>query len=155
MKRAMNLAMELIPEPCWGQILQRQIGADWWRALDLLLQRDARGICAVCGANAPLQLDERWRYDDAQARRTLIAVEALCALCFYGRHYGLATVLAEQGRLDVVAVEEHFRRLNADAGQPMSVAEFQLYRDAARRHWVARNQLAWRTDFGRYHPPTP
>jgi hypothetical protein len=151
----MKLAMELIPAPCWGQTLQGQIGAEWWRALEEQTLRDARGRCAVCGALATLQLDERWDYDDAQSIRTLNAVEALCALCFFGRHYGLATVLSAQGKVDLAAVEEHFRRLNGEARQPMSEAEFQLHRDAARRRWVARNLLAWRTDFGRYHPPAP
>jgi hypothetical protein len=104
----MKLAMELIPAPCWGQTLQDRIGADWWRTLEEQVLRDARGICAVCGTLATLQLDERWRYGDTRATRTLIAVEALCALCFHGRHYGLASVLADQGLLDLAAVEEHF-----------------------------------------------
>ena len=91
---------------------------------------------------------------NAMAKVTLIAVDALCALCFYGRHYGLATVLAEQGGLDLVAVEEHFGRLNGEARQPIGEAAFQSYLNTMRRQWVARNQLTWRTDFGRYQPPT-
>ena len=149
----MPLAMELIPAPCWGQTLRRQIGAEWWRVLEEQTLRDARGRCAVCGALATLQLDERWDYDDTQSIRTLNAVEAVCALCFFGRHYGLATVLSAQGNVDLTAVEEHFRRLNGEARRPMSKAEFASYRAAARGQWLARNLLAWRSDFGRYHPP--
>jgi hypothetical protein len=81
-------------------------------------------------------------------------VEAVCALCFFGRHYRLATILAGQGTVDLATVEEPFRRLNGEARRPMSAVAFQSCRDTAHRRWVARNHLAWRTDFGRYRPLT-
>jgi hypothetical protein len=146
--RGMNLVIELVPRPLWGRSLAQLMPRYRWQKLRAeILKRDGER-CSVCASETkPLICDEVWDYEDAGRVAHLRRLRIICRMCSFVKHFGHAGTLAQDGRLDLEAVIEHFCRVNA-----CDRAAFEQHRDAAGDVWLerSRRQQDWTVDFGEY-----
>ena len=107
------LTIELVPRNSWGDNLRRVVGRQTWDQIRRAAYRASGYRCAICGATGQLSCHERWAYDDERGQQTLLGFLALCRMCHWVQHIGLASVLARAGQLDDHAVVRHFLAVNA------------------------------------------
>jgi len=102
--------------------------------------------CGICRAGGTMICHEIWSYDDTNYIQRLTGLIALCTMCNDCKHLGITGRLAARGLLDIVAVADHFCRVNN-----ISYEEFVMIRSAAFKQWRERsNYIEWTQDFGDY-----
>jgi len=123
----------LLPREVWNSIREEHI-------------RKHGAKCEICGSpERPLQLHERWRYDDRRHVQRLVGFQLLCRKCHLVKHIGLAGILADRGELDYEELVEHFCRVNG-----CSKEDFRRHADRAFEVWAKRSVFQWVQDFGEY-----
>lgn len=70
---------------------------------------------------------------------------ALCDLCHHIKHLGCATILAEQGKLEMRKIEEHFMRVNS-----CDLETFKLHAIEVGVKNLERSKHKWRLELGKY-----
>jgi len=101
--------------------------------------------CGICGAEERLNCHEIWEYDDQNHVQRLVGFIALCHLCHFVKHIGLAGVLASKGELDYKKVVEHFMKVNQ-----CGISEFEKHKQNAFTQWAERSKHKWKIDLGEY-----
>lgn len=142
---ALTLRIELVPSTCWYKSLREQMPRAQWDKLRKKVYADQNNVCAICAAADRLNCHEVWEYDDARRIQRLLGFQAVCSLCHHVTHFGKATLLVKDGRLDLNALTEHFMRVN---GVDREV--FEAHRTAAFRVWRERSLYPWKTDLGEW-----
>jgi len=92
-----------------------------------------------------LNCHEIWEYDDQNHIQKLASFIALCDLCHYVKHIGLAGILAIKGELDYERVVEHFMKVNGCDRET-----FEEHRQKAFDQWHERSRYEWNVDLGEY-----
>ncbi len=145
-KSSLKLTLELVPRPCFYNNLRNQMSASAWEKVRKRVYAEYHHQCGICGAKRKkLQCHEIWSYDDAACIQKLTGFIALCPLCHHCKHIGYAGILAEQGKLDLKRVEEHFCRVNQ-----CTYREFQAHEAEELSICRRRNRYKWTTDLGDY-----
>jgi hypothetical protein len=60
---SLKLAIELIPEPCWGMNLRSVLPDSRWTKISRQVREAASGKCQICDGTTSVQCDEQWTYD--------------------------------------------------------------------------------------------
>jgi len=141
----LKLSIELVPAKCWGKNLRTRIKRSQWRELRKKVCAGQGGVCCICGAGGKLFCHEIWAYDDERHVQTLTGFRAICGLCNYVTHFGLAFQLAGQGQINIDSVIEHFMTVNG-----VGRAEFQAHAAEANREWRVRSGYEWQTGLGEW-----
>lgn len=141
----LKLVIDLIPKSCWYKNLRKQIKRSEWDKLRKKVYADQGNVCCICGARGILNCHELWTYDDKRRIQKLMGFQAVCSMCHHVNHFGLAQVLAAEGRLDLETVIEHFSVVNG-----VERDEFEYHRAEAFRLWQKRSKHKWRTDLGEW-----
>jgi hypothetical protein len=116
-----------------------------WDKLRKKVYADQGNSCCVCGAAGKLQCHEVWSYDDDGHIQTLMGFQAVCSMCHFVTHFGLAEVLALQGQIDLEAVIQHFLNVNS-----VGRGEFEAHKKEAFDLWQERSKHEWRTELGKW-----
>jgi hypothetical protein len=141
----LRLCIDLIPKPSYRKNLRTILSDNQWRHLHQQVSAAAGECCQVCGATGTLHCDEVWAFDDAASVQRLADLRALCPWCHHVKHFGHAQILANEGKLDLDAVVDHFMRVNA-----CDEATFEAHLEAAMARWIQRSRREWKIDYGKY-----
>ncbi len=141
----LKLTIELVPQPLWNRSLYRFLPRKEWKKLREKVLAQYNYHCGICGAGGVMICHEIWSYDDTNYIQRLTGLIALCTMCNDCKHMGIAGRLAARGLLDIVAVADHFCRVNN-----ISYEEFMPIRSAAFEQWRERSKHEWEQDFGEY-----
>jgi nitrate/TMAO reductase-like tetraheme cytochrome c subunit len=141
-----KLTTELVPESSWFDNMRTAVSRSTWDKLraNVYAQNDHK--CGICG-DTPRRLNchEVWEYDDAAHVQRLTGFIALCTLCHYVKHLGLANILSQQGKLDYELVIAHFLKVNECDREA-----FLRYREHVFEQWEERSKHEWTVDLGNY-----
>lgn len=144
--KELRLAIDVVPSPLWGANPRRAMERTKWDKLRKRVCADCGYRCGICGAEGPLEVHERWEYDDDALVQCLVGFIALCRPCHQIKHLGRSELLAQEGKVDVEALRRHFMAVNGCTGQ-----EFAEHRQAAFRVWRRRSaQGGWTVNWGPY-----
>jgi hypothetical protein len=141
----LKLKIDLVPETCWYKTLRGRMRRPLWDNLRKKVYADQGILCAVCQAEGRLNCHEIWEYDETRHVQRLEGFQAVCSMCHHATHFGKAHLLADQGRLDLNAVIEHFMKVNS-VGREV----FESHKTAAFRIWRERSTHQWQTDLGEW-----
>src|SRR5713226_9246246 len=141
----LKLRIDLVPKNCWHKSLRVQMPRSRWDKLRSEVFAAQGRVCAVCGAGGCLNCHELWLYDDVRHVQKLSGFGAVCSMCHHVTHFGHATVLAAEGRIDIDAVVCHFMKVNGTSRE-----EFQAHKAEAMRVWRERSKHEWTTDLGQW-----
>ncbi len=137
----LNLSIELVPSTSWYSNVRALISRKDWDTIRFATYAKYNNICAThnCGSTIkPLNCHEIWEYDDINHTQTLKGFIALCALCHHIKHLGYAHILADEGKLDMVKVMEHFMGVNQ-----CDIKFYASYSDKAFAQWEQRSKHQW------------
>jgi 5-methylcytosine-specific restriction endonuclease McrA len=93
---SLKLAIELIPEPCWGRNLRSVLPDRRWTKISREVREAAGGKCQICGGTSHDQCDEQWTYDDKRRIQRLTALRAVCQMCHNLMNLGRTSIIARQ-----------------------------------------------------------
>lgn len=145
-RSSLKLSIELVPEPCFYSNLRNQIRSPEWDNIRRLVYARYNHQCGICEAKSKkLNCHEIWQYDDRAHIQKLEGFIALCPLCHHVKHIGYARLLAEEGKLNLKQVIDHFCRVN-DCSYQM----FKAHEEQELKRCTERNRHRWRTDLGEY-----
>jgi hypothetical protein len=139
----LRLSIELVPRSSWAQNVRSVVSKGTWDQIRTATCRACGWRCTICGAAGRLSCHERWAYDDQTATQTLEGFVALCSMCHWVKHIGLAGVLARAGQLDYQAVVRHFLAVNA-----CDEETFEEHRAETFEVWRRRSERRWTVDLG-------
>ncbi len=144
--KQLRLTIELVPNPLWGVNLHKILRRSVWNKLREQVKTQYNNRCGICQVeNVTLICHEIWQYDDIAHIQKLNGLIVLCEKCNLCKHLGRTKKLAEEGKVDLSKVIEHFMRVNR-----CSYEEYQAYDNEAFKTWRERNKHEWTTDFGEY-----
>ena len=143
--RALKLTTEMIPKTAWGKNLRTELPDRVWQKIRTDVCAFQGHKCGICGAEGRLNCHEVWAYDDLNHVQKLKKFIALCNLCHHVKHLGYATILAEQGKLDIRRVEKHFMRVNG-----CDLETFRAHAIEVGLMSLERSKYKWRLDLGKY-----
>jgi len=98
-KKDLKLTIELIPESAWGENLRKYLPKEIWEKIRKEVFRKANYKCSICGKRGKLHCHEVWEYDDQNHILKLKGFMALCENCHLIKHWGMATILASEGKI--------------------------------------------------------
>ena len=142
----MKLIPELVPETAWNQSLAKLLPRNIWNSIrkDIIERNGMK--CQICGeTEGTMNLHEIWEYDDVKYIQKLDGFILLCRMCHHVKHFGLAGILAREGKLDFNEVMKHFCRVNN-----CSEKDFKKQVNEAFEIWRRRSEHNWKQDFGKY-----
>jgi hypothetical protein len=93
----MELKIELIPKSCWFVNSCYCLSFYDYDNLRRNTFEKVNYCCSICRldtkeSKTPLQIEEKWYYDDVNKIQKLVDVVALCENCFLATHIGLAKI---------------------------------------------------------------
>ena len=141
----LKLTIELVPYASWYNNLRKVLPQAKWNRIRERTFAKYGHKCGICGSSGKLSCHELWEYDDKKHIQKLTGLIALCDMCHFVKHLGLATILASEGKLDMDKVIEHFMKVNNCKRKV-----FEEHEKKAFDEWRKRSQHKWRIDFGRY-----
>lgn len=141
----LKLRIELVPSTSWYNNLRKQISQREWDKIRKKVYADYGYKCGICGASGKLNCHEIWEYNDEKHIQKLVGFIALCDMCHFVKHIGLADVLASRGELDYEKVVEHFLKVN-NCDRKL----FEQHRKEAFAKWEERSTHEWQLDLGDY-----
>jgi len=112
MKKELKLTIELIPESAWGENLRKYLRKEIWEKIRKEVFRRANYKCSICGKRGKLHCHEVWEYDDQNHILKLKGFMALCENCHLIKHWGMATILASEGKIKLEDLIKHFMEVN-------------------------------------------
>lgn len=93
MTMTLRLEIELIPASCWYTNVRSNVKAATWERLQSTEFQRSNHRCEICnstGPNHPVELHEKWFFDDARQIQVLVGMLVLCPSCHSVKHFGLA-----------------------------------------------------------------
>jgi hypothetical protein len=144
-RRTLKLEIDAVPKTSWGISLKRKMARTAWDKLRKQVHERNGSKCQVCGSAEKLHCHELWEFNDRSGVQRLVGLSTICNMCHHVTHFGLSTVLAAQGHLDIHAVVAHFLRVNGCDSET-----FEKHFEKARAIWEKRSRRNWRVDFGEY-----
>jgi hypothetical protein len=141
----LKLTFELVPVPLHRVNLRSAIGRQKWDDLRRLVYTQFDHQCGICGSPDKMICHEVWDYDDINHIQTLTGFIALCELCDRVKHFGLAQILAREGKLDLKPIIQHFCEVNQ-----CNESQFMMYKYAAFFVHAERSKHEWVQSWGQY-----
>ncbi len=143
---SLKLTIELVPKTSWYNNLRDVIRPAKWDKLRKRVYAEYEHKCGICGATGGrFNCHEIWEYIDANHEQKLIGFIALCDMCHHVKHIGYAGLLAQQGKLDIGEVIEHFMKVNK-----CDMKTFEQHRDTVSEQWKERSKHKWHVGLGEY-----
>jgi hypothetical protein len=140
----LKLTIDLVPGALWYMNLRKQLRRSAWDKLRKPVYARAGFRCQICGVkDDKLHCHEIWRYKDNLVR--LAGFRAVCAMCHFVEHLGLAETFAFNGHLDLRDLIKHFMKVNR-----VSREVFEIHRAQAFDLWRLRSGYTWHIDYGRW-----
>ena len=132
-----GLFVDLVPETCWFTNVRSCVSArDWERLRRMVVERASR-TCEICSAlqrpDLPMEVHERWIFDEEAGRQVLGRLLCLCTACHEVTHFGLAQVHHRGGQA--------LSHLMAVTGKSRQEAEKHVAE--AFRLWERRSSYTW------------
>ncbi|CAM9121511.1 hypothetical protein MYMA111404_02175 [Mycoplasma marinum] len=97
---------------------QTWMGPQMWSTIKKEVFKRADYSCEVCGGQGtkdPVEAHELWVFDYHTKERVFVRFLALCPLCHWLQHMGLASIRITNHKLDQKELVEHFNKLtNSD-----------------------------------------
>jgi hypothetical protein len=149
MEQTFKLSIEMVPQPLWGINLRSLLPRSVWDTIRKKAYSDYGHRCACCGAGGMMHCHEIWRYEEdwqkGEGVQHLDGFVALCPTCHHIKHIGHAGILAQQGKLDMNALIEHFCTVNECSSDDFNEHNVEMV-----AKWATRNYLNWRVDIGQW-----
>lgn len=145
-----KLTIELVPATSWYNNLRNAMGREKWDVLRRKVYADYHNQCGICHAPGLLHCHEIWAYDDENHIQTLKGFIALCPLCHWVKHIGLAGIRASEGTLDFEKIVQHFMKVNNCNRQA-----FKIHRENAFALWEKRSKHQWKIEIAIMPRETP
>jgi hypothetical protein len=143
--KELRLTIELVPKRSWGDNLRSLMSKAAWDKVRKQAYARYGYRCGICSTEGRLNCHEIWEYDDKKHIQKLAGFIALCDLCHHVKHFGLANILAGEGKLNLEEVVEHFVKVNkCDRGA------FESHVDQAFAKWRERSQYDWKVELGEF-----
>ena len=98
----LDLEIELIPSSCWYTNVRSNVKAATWDRMQRIEFQRTNNRCEICdgvGSNHPVELHEKWLFDDVRQIQILTGMLVLCPSCHAVKHFGLAL---EQGKSEEI-----------------------------------------------------
>src|SRR3972149_3120297 len=95
----LKLTIELVPASSWNQNLRNLLKPKTWENLRKSVYKKYNYKCAICNSGGILHCHEIWNYDDKSHIQKLKGFVALCELCHWVKHIGLAGIRANERKL--------------------------------------------------------
>jgi len=143
--KELKLTMELIPSTSWFNNFREVVPRPVWDNIRRQAYTQYNHKCDICGAEGRLNCHEIWEYDDKKHIQKLAGFIALCDLCHHVKHFGLANILAGEGKLNLEEVVEHFVKVNK-----CDKSAFESHIDQAAAKWRERSQYDWKVELGEF-----
>ncbi len=143
--KELKLTIELVPATSWYDNLRKVLPKSDWDKIRKRIYVEYGHRCGICGTKGRLNCHEIWEYDDKKHIQKLMGFIALCDMCHYVKHIGLAGILSSEGKLDYEKVVKHFMKVNN-----CDEETFKEYKKRAFDEWRKRSQYKWRVDLGEY-----
>jgi hypothetical protein len=83
--------------------------------------------------------------DEKQREAHLVGFHAVCSGCHHVTHFGMSSILASRGHLDLEEVVKHFMKVN-----DVSREAFEEHLSEAIDIWQYRSQFKWVLDYGQW-----
>ena len=102
MTMTLRLEIELIPSSCWYTNVRSNVKAITWDRMQAIEFQQANYRCQICngiGSGHPVELHEKWVFDDVRQIQLLTGMLVLCPSCHAVKHLGLAL---EQGKTEEI-----------------------------------------------------
>lgn len=141
----LKLTIELVPATSWGNNLRNYLSKSKWDKTRKETYAKYGYRCVICGAEGRLNCHEVWEYDDKKHIQKFVGFIALCNLCHFVKHIGLAGILEVKGNLDYNKVVEHFMRVNN-----CDIETFEGHIREASDEWRKRSQYKWQVGLSEY-----
>jgi len=140
-----KLTIELVPASAWYSNMRKLVKRSVWDQIRKEVYAAYDHRCGICGADTRLECHEIWEYDDVRHIQRLTGLIALCKLCHFVKHLGLAGILASEGRLDLEVVVAHYMTINKCDREA-----YQTHKTIAFREWRERSEHEWQVDLGTF-----
>lgn len=141
-----KLKIELVPKPLWRKSLAQLLPHEVWISIREDRIRIIGSKCEICASTEkPLELHERWKYDDRKHVQKLAGFWLLCKECHAVKHFGRSSILAREGKLDLKELVKHFCSVNR-----CSKRDFERHSREVWDIWEKRSKHEWKQDFGKY-----
>jgi hypothetical protein len=148
-EKTLLLQIDLVPSTCWYKNLRTQMKKTEWDKLRRKVYADQGFLCCICGADGTgkgqLHCHEAWHYDPLTHVQTLTGFHATCPMCHHVDHFGLAQILASQGKLNLEDVIQHFMKVNQATRE-----EFLAHKTEAFALWRERSKHQWKLELGEW-----
>jgi len=143
--KPLKLTVDLVPQTQWSKNLRGQVRSSVWDKLRKEAYAQAGFKCQICNAEGRLNCHEIWEYDEKNLVQHLIGFHAVCSMCHHVTHYGMSSILASRGQLDIEDVVKHFMKVN-----DVSREAFEEHLLEATDIWRHRSQFEWVLDYGQW-----
>jgi len=145
-----NFEVELVPRGCWGRNLRSLLAEEDWEKVRRRTARAARNECEVCGGRGdqwPVEVHERWHYDDETHIQRLVGLIALCPACHQLKHWGHTKQLSPTHSFEALHRLAGFRRISLEAARAYLDQQEEIARRRSKHTWSV--DLSWlgRTGF--------
>lgn len=138
-EKILKLTIELVPATSWYNNMRSVMSKQEWDTLRRKVYADYNYQCGICGmTNVILHCHEIWEYDDQNHIQKLNGFIALCKLCHWVKHIGLAGIRVSEGELDFEEIIHHFMKVNGCDRQT-----FESHRNHAFQVWEERSKYQW------------
>ena len=143
--KELRLKIELVPSISWYDNLRKVLPKSEWDKIREKTYAKYGHICGICGVEGREYCHEIWEYNEKNHIQKLVGFIALCNMCHFVKHIGLAGILASEGKLDYEKVIEHFMNVNN-----CDRRTFEKHKKRAFEEWRERSKHEWNVDLGEY-----
>ncbi len=144
----MKLTLELVPDICKLQSLERFLTSKAWNMLRKQTLEECHEQCAICGASAPpsLHCHEQWGYDDETHIQRLVRLIMLCPMCHHTKH------MSAHGSVTPEELVQHFIKMNDCSRQEFDTYYQQCSEERTQRTGGQQGEplRIWKQDYGEY-----
>jgi len=141
----LKLTIELVPSSSWYNNLRKYLPRRKWDEIRKRTYAKYEYKCGICGTEGRLECHEMWDYDDENKIQRLTGFIALCPMCHFVKHIGMAGILSSEGKLNYEKVIEHFMKVNN-----CDRKTFETHIREEFTKWRTRSQYKWHVDLGEY-----
>jgi len=140
MKTTLRLEMELVPETAFNMNLRHTLKKSEWDEIRKEVYKRAGSKCEICGDTGRMSAHEVWDYreDEKKPEVVLQNIVCLCNSCHMCKHWGMAQILADEGKLDMEALILHFLTVNG-----CTKDEMLDHLSACFAQWENRSKIGW------------
>jgi hypothetical protein len=144
-KQNLKLTIELVPETSWTNNVRKIVSTKQWDKIRKESYQKYNYKCGICNAEGRLSCHEIWNYDEETHIQKLMGFIALCTPCHNIKHIGFSQILADEGKLDLNKLIEHFCKVNN-----CNLDTYADHHEMAFSTWRERSKHDWKIDFGEY-----